>query len=235
MKGEIEGEIKARIQALSERDDFEPAGDAEFLDHPDPQARLLWAFYRPSGSHPDQLADPEIDVAAMAFNMSRLSGYERFSRLNPKVLETEEERIKIAKRARMLFRAMADGDFHELVQSVEAFPLYLELAVDQVIHGRRWNETEPDPAAVSRFLELAEGVIDDRLLEGIAVRFPPAEELDPEEAKRLLDKMEGAGSLHPALARILAGAIREWLEGSGLHALQKKVIAKRLERWESGS
>ncbi|WP_156922644.1 hypothetical protein [Lebetimonas sp. JH292] len=49
---------KKEIAKLSEEPDFEKKGD--------PQARMEWAFYRPSGSHPRQIEDEDVFVSIMS-------------------------------------------------------------------------------------------------------------------------------------------------------------------------
>ena len=80
---------KEEIEALQEREEgnFEAKGDALYMYHADDAARFEWAFYRPSGSHPDQVRDKNVMVSIMAFNHSRLGALERFSRVHRKVIE----------------------------------------------------------------------------------------------------------------------------------------------------
>ena len=126
---------KDEIEALQDDGDFETKGDAKYLEHEDDEARLQWAFYRPSGSHPKQVSDKNVMVAIMAFNHSRLGSLERFDLLNPQVIEDERLRVKIRNRSRMLFRAMIDDDFNELVVVLEKYPVFMDLAYDQMING----------------------------------------------------------------------------------------------------
>ncbi len=65
---------REHIENLKDDLDFEEQGDAIYLHHEDDEARLLWAFHRPSGSHPVQVADRNTDVAIMAFNHSTTRG-----------------------------------------------------------------------------------------------------------------------------------------------------------------
>ncbi|WP_294893476.1 MULTISPECIES: hypothetical protein, partial [unclassified Sulfuricurvum] len=131
---------REHIEALKDDLDFEEQGDAIYLEHSDDEARLLWAFHRPSGSHPIQVGDPNTDVAIMAFNHSRLGALERFIRLNPAVIDNHDLRRHIRNRSRMLFRALVDNDFSELLEVLRLFPVFMDQACDQMVHGRIWNE-----------------------------------------------------------------------------------------------
>ena len=62
---------KDEIEALKDEPDFESRGDALYLYHEDDEARLEWAFYRPSGSHPEQVSDKNVMVSIMAFKIGR--------------------------------------------------------------------------------------------------------------------------------------------------------------------
>jgi len=102
---------KEEIEALKDESDFEAQGDARYLDQEDDEARLEWAFFRPSGSHPKQVSDTNSRVAIRAFKHTRLGALEHFDMTNPNVVNDERLRNKIKNRSRMLFRAMIDNDF----------------------------------------------------------------------------------------------------------------------------
>ena len=166
---------REHIEALKDDLDFEAQGDAIYLNHTDDEARLLWAFHRPSGSHPIQLSDHNTDVAIMAFNHSRLGALERFTRLNPRVIENPDLRRHIKNRSRMLFRALVDNDFRELLDVLTLVPLFIDQACDQMIHGRIWNEYYASPLRASEFLDLASHHSSDTLCEGGKTSFEAAE------------------------------------------------------------
>ncbi|MDD2950748.1 MAG: hypothetical protein PHU29_08170, partial [Sulfuricurvum sp.] len=129
---------REHIEILKDDLDFEEQGDSIYLNHEDDEARLLWAFHRPSGSHPLQVGDRNTDVAIMAFNHSRLRAYDRFTRLNPTVIADPDLRRHIRNRSRMLFRALVDNDFTELLDVLRLFPVFIDQACDQMINGRIW-------------------------------------------------------------------------------------------------
>jgi hypothetical protein len=155
---------REHIELLKDDLDFEEQGDAIYLYHEDDEARLLWAFHRPSGSHPVQVADPNTDVAIMAFNHSRMGAYERFTRLNPTVIADPKLRNHIRNRSRMLFRALVDNDFTELLMTLDFAPVFLDQACDQMINGRIWNEHYASAFHVHSFLVGKK--INDKLFEG---------------------------------------------------------------------
>lgn len=225
---------KDQIEAIADLSDFEALGDEKFLHHQDAEARLEWAFYRPSGSHPDQVSDPDPMVSIMAFNHSRLGAYARFARLHPDVVADARLRIKIRNRGRMLFRAMVDDDFKELVAVLELAPVFLPQAVDQVINGRIWNETYADPQAATRFLQLAQDFLDARLTQGFKRRLQPLEPLSFEGAKTYLADLTRVGaSLHPLIREHYVHAYREWLKGQSLHPLQVIALNRSIDRLRS--
>ena len=228
---------KDEIEALQEDTDFEAKGDALYLEHLDDEARVQWAFYRPSGSHPRQVSDKNVMVAIMAFNHSRLKSLERFDLLNPRVIEDEHLRIKIRNRSRMLFRAMVDDDFEELVAVLKKYPVFLDLAYDQTINGRIWNETYANPVAASRFLELiyaghfACKDVDDRFIEGLKRRLQPVKSFNIDEAKGYLQLLrDQVQNLHSIIKAHFAAEFEAWMSRINLHPLQKIIWQKQIDQ-----
>jgi len=193
-------QYRAIIQSLSESPEFEAKGDALFLEHEDIEARLLWAFYRPSGSHPSQLSDKEPLVAAMGFSHSRLGALQRLRLLNPKVLESPELRQKISKRARMLFRSLADDDFSEMALTVREFPTYAQLSVDQLINGRKMiEEVELDIASVNEYLFLVQEFWSDTASTALLARLRPKAGHTEEGVSKLLKTLKSLSPIHRLL------------------------------------
>ena len=222
---------KDEIEALQDDTDFEAKGDAKYLEHEDDEARLQWAFYRPSGSHPTQVSDKNVMVAIMAFNHSRLGSLERFNLLNPQVIEDERLRVKIRNRSRMLFRAMIDDDFNELIAVLEKYPVFMDLAYDQMINGRIWNETYADPVAASRFLEIAEEIVDEKLQEGLKRRLQPVKSFKIDEAKNYIEHLcSRVQNLHSIIKVYYAGEFELWMMRQALHPLQKIVWQKHIDQ-----
>ncbi len=227
----LELSYKEIIEDLKEETDFEARGDAMFLEHEDDEARLEWAFYRPSGSHPDQVSDKNVLVSIMAFNHSRLGAWERFSRLHDDVIHNDSLRVKVRNRSRMLFRAMIDDDFNELVKVLEHYPVFMDLACDQMINGRIWNDTYANPVAASRFLVLAGDMMNDRVMEGIKRRLQPVKGFHADAAKVYLDGLcDQAQNLHFMIKEFFADEYDVWIEQERLHPLQKIVWRKQIEQ-----
>ncbi len=217
------------IEALQEESDYEARGDALYMHHEDVEARLEWAFYRPSGSHPDQVSDKNVIVAIMAFNHSRLWALERFNLVNKEVINDDKLRVKIRNRSRMLFRAMVDNDFTELVAVLERYPVFMDLACDQVINGRIWNETFADPSAASRFLEIVGDAADEKLLEGVSRRLQPVKRFSVDEARAYLQLLgEQVQNLHLYVKEHYVSAFEQWMERTSLHPLQKIAWQKQI-------
>ncbi len=220
---------KEAIESLQEESDYEARGDALYMHHEDVEARLEWAFYRPSGSHPDQVSDKNVIVSIMAFNHSRLGALERFNLVNKEVISDDRLRVKIRNRSRMLFRAMVDNDFTELVAVLELYPVFMDLACDQMINGRIWNESFADPSAASRFLEMAGEEADAKLLEGVARRLQPLKGFSVDEAKAYLQLLnDQVQNLHVYIKEHYAEAFEKWMEQTSLHPLQKIVWQKQI-------
>jgi hypothetical protein len=226
----MELSYKEEIEALQSENDFEAKGDALYMNHDDEEARLEWAFYRPSGSHPNQIQDSNHLVAIMAFNHSRLGALERFNLLSPEIINDKILRNKIRNRSRMLFRAMIDNDFKDLMQVLQKYPVFFDLAYDQMINGRIWNETYADPVYASHFLELFSSEIDERLLKGVERRLQPIEDFSEDEAKEYLHYLESqAQNLHIAIKEYYTTVYGEWLEKRSLHPLQKILWCKNID------
>lgn len=222
---------KDEIEALQDEGDFEAKGDAKYLSHEDDEARLQWAFYRPSGSHPRQVSDKNVIVAIMAFNHSRLQPLERFNLLNPRVIQDDNLRVKIRNRSRMLFRAMVDDDFVELVAVLKKYPIFLDLACDQVINGRIWNESYANPVSASEFLKIASENLDERVLRGLKQRLQPIQSFNIEEAKTYLELLNSVvQELHSFIKMHYVQAFEEWIAHTTLHPLQKILWQKQIDR-----
>lgn len=220
---------KDEIEALNNGSDFEKKGDEKYLNHEDDEARLEWAFYRPSGSHPNQVSDRNVYVSIMAFNHSRLSALDRYNILNPEVISNDTLRNKIRNRSRMLFRAMIDDDFNELVLVLSKYPVFFDLAYDQMINGRIWNEIYADPIAASKFLHIADKRVDSRLLKGLQKRLQPLKNFNIEESKAYLDRLcSQVQELHIDIRVHYVKEFRLWIENITLHPLQKIIWHKQI-------
>lgn len=221
---------KAEIEALREAEvGYEAEGDRRYLNHPDPEARLLWAFYRPSGSHPDQVSDSDIWVSIMAFNHSRLRPLERFSRLHPDVIGDEAMRVKVGKRARMLFRALADEDFTELVEVLKRWPQYIPLACDQIANGRKMNENLwVDLNALGEFLEIVEGQVGESVWSAITAKLPDFPEMELDAVMEYLAILDSV-ALHPKISNHFVDRLHAYIQNARMHTLQKKALQKRAD------
>ncbi|WP_324791360.1 hypothetical protein [Sulfuricurvum sp.] len=220
---------REHIEILKDNLDFEEQGDSIYLNHEDDEARLLWAFHRPSGSHPHQVGDRNTDVAIMAFNHSRLGALERFKRLNSAVIDDPDLRRHIRNRSRMLFRALVDNDFVELLEVLTLFPVFIDQACDQMINGRIWNENYATAFRASQFLEIAETYINDKLIEGVIRRLKPINTYSYDEAKDLLVELSTqAQKLHESIKGHYVIEFEKWIEREKLHPLQAIVLQKQI-------
>lgn len=220
---------REHIELLKDDLDFEEQGDAIYLQHADDEARLLWAFHRPSGSHPIQVGDPNTEVAIMAFNHSRLGALERFTILNSTVIEDPDLRRHIRNRSRMLFRALVDNDFSELLEVLRLFPVFMDQACDQMINGRIWNENYASALRASQFLELAEEYINEKLVQGVLRRLKPLKTHTFDEAKTLLSELnDQVQKLHEEIKAHYSDEFQKWIAREKLHPLQAIVLQKQI-------
>ena len=221
---------KEEIEALQEESDFEVCGDERYINHEDEEARLEWAFYRPSGSHPKQIEDPSHMVAIMAFNHSRLGALERFNLLSPQIINDVRLRNKIRNRSRMLFRAMVDNDFKDLVHVLQKYPIFMDLAYDQMINGRIWNEIYAEPTFASEFVKLSTDKLDEKLIVGIKRRLQPIKSFNTEESKLYLELLSSrAQNLHIIIKEHYVNEFQTWLSQTTLHPLQKILWQKKID------
>lgn len=221
---------KNEIEELKDEPDFEKIGDARYLEHEDDEARLEWAFYRPSGSHPKQVSDKNVTVAIMAFNHSRLGALERFEILNPEVVKNDFLRNKIRNRSRMLFRAMIDNDFKELVSVLDMYPVFFDLAYDQMLHGRIWNEIYANPVYASTFLFFADERIDEKLVQGVKRRLQPLFVFNIDECKNYLETLIlQVQKLHTIIKVYYVDEFEKWVSTIQLHPLQKILWQKQID------
>jgi len=221
---------KEAIEELKEEKNFEELGDALYIEHEDVEARLEWAFYRPSGSHPKQVNDTNPLVSIMAFNHSRLGALERFTLLHDDVIEKDSLRVKVRNRSRMLFRAMIDNDFVELVEVLKKYPVFFDLAYDQMINGRIWNEIYAEPVAASDFLNIAQERADEKLIIGCKRRLQLINHLNIDKAKLYLDNLcEQVQKLHTIIKAHFVDEFELWINDINLHPLQKIVWQKKID------
>ena len=222
---------KDEVEDLKEQENFESLGDTKYLNHPDMEARLYWAFCRPSGSCEEQIQDIEPIVSIMAFNHSRLRPLKRFQLIHKQVIKEENLRIKISKRARMLFRDLIDNDFRELNQVLELVPQFLPLAIDQLKNGRLWNDIVALDLEVTTFLETARELIDDDFINALYRKLQSFEEYDVQELKDFLnEKITQKESLDNIILHYYTKQVKIWLEDNDLHLLQKKSIESLVKK-----
>jgi hypothetical protein len=218
---------KDEVESIKDEANFEQLGDEKYLYHEDMEARLYWAFCRPSGSRNEQISDPDPLVSIMAFNHSRLGALERFSLLHPEVVENEVLRVKIKNRSRMLFRDLMDNDFKELNEVLALVPVFLDMAVHQLIHGRKWNDIPANVLEATSFLNCASEYISDDFLEAFYAKLQALEACDAKELKEFLEYLiHNKPHIHVLILNHFKEQTMHWIEESNLHILQKKSLEK---------
>lgn len=218
---------KEEVEELKEEDDFEALGDEKYLNHPDMEARLYWAFCRPNGSCKVQIQDSEPLVSIMAFNHSKLNAFKRFSFLHRDVVEKANLRVKIKNRTRMLFRSLIDDDFKELNKVLDIVPVFLDVAVDQLKNGRKWNDIFADEIEATIFLQRAKEYIDEDFKEALFYKLKDISELNQDELKEHLeDLIEKKEKIDILIKEHYEKEVEKWNDKSTLHLLQKMAIKK---------
>ncbi|RXK07758.1 hypothetical protein [Halarcobacter ebronensis] len=218
---------KDEVEELKDQENFESLGDEKYLNHPDMEARLYWAFCRPNGSREEQIADTEPLVSIMAFNHSKLPALKRFQLLHKDVIIEDSLRVKIRNRTRMLFRSLTDDDFTELNQVLDLVPVFLPVAIDQLKVGRKWNDIVANEIEATKFIQKAKDYIDESFLEALYFKLQSFEEFDEKELKEYLEKIIGIKKLvHKIILDYYQKKAMEWIANSDLHILQKKGLEK---------
>lgn len=218
---------KEEVEELKEEDDFEALGDEKYLNHPDMEARLYWAFCRPNGSCEAQIQDVEPLVSIMAFNHSKLNAFRRFSLLHKEVIENSNLRVKIKNRTRMLFRSLIDDDFKELNKVLDIVPVFLDVAVDQLKNGRKWNDIFADEIEATIFIQRAREFIDDGFKEALFYKLKDVSELSQDELKEHLEYLiQKKEQIDILILEYYTKEVQKWSDKSSLHLLQKMAIKK---------
>lgn len=222
---------KDEVEALKEEENFEALGDAKYMNHHDKEARLYWAFCRPSGSHPNQIDDPDPLVSIMAFNHSRLPALPRFKHLHPEVIADTALRKKIGNRTRMLFRDLTDHDFVELNQLLDLFPVFLPIAIDQLKNGRKWNDIPADTIEASLFLKRSTPYHDNDFFKALFAKLTDIEEFTLTELKTFLTHLISTkDQIDPLILDYFKEQSYLWVQESDLHILQRKGVEKLIEK-----
>jgi hypothetical protein len=222
---------KEEVEELRDEDDFEALGDEKYLNHPDMEARLYWAFCRPNGSCEEQIQDSEPLVSIMAFNHSKLNAFKRFSLLHRDVVEKADLRVKIKNRTRMLFRSLIDDDFKELNKVLQIVPVFLDVAVDQLKNGRKWNDIFADEIEATIFLQRAHEYIDEDFKEALFYKLKDVSELSQDELKEHLEYLiQKKEQIDILILEHYKKEVEKWSNKSSLHLLQKMAITKLVDK-----
>jgi hypothetical protein len=226
-EGTFSLKYKEEVEALKDEDDFEYLGDAKYINHEDFEARLYWAFCRPSGSLESQIKDEHPLVSIMAFNHSKASALKRFSLIHKDVIADDNLRNKIRNRSRMLFRDLADNDFWELNQVLDLVPVYLDVAIDQLINGRKWNDIVANPVEASIFLNRVQSFLDDSLLDAVYAKLQDFEEFEINDMKVFLENLlEQKEQISEVILKYYVEEVELWVDASDMHLLQQKRISQ---------
>ena len=172
------------------------------------------------------MADPDVRVAIMAYNHSRLQPLERLTTVNPEVIGTPALRIKIQNRTRMLFRALADEDLSELILVLRLYPIYIPLACDQIKNGRKYYNKAASFADMTTVMQMVETSLDDEVVAALLTKIAEPESV--EELKKLLNEASGA-DVDRRIKTHVAVLGQAWLATADLHPLQKTVVQKGID------
>ena len=218
---------KDEVDELKDEEDFEALGDEKYTNHEDMEARLYWAFCRPSGSSPEQIADSDPIVSIMAFNHSRLPALPRFKLVHKDVVQKDSLRTKIRNRSRMLFRDLVDNDFVELNQVLDLVPVFLPVAIDQLKNGRKWNDISAKEIEATKFINRVKEFLDDEFFDALFLKLQDISEYDSSEIKEFLnDIIEKKDQIDKTILEYYSSQVKIWCENCDLHILQIKTIEK---------
>lgn len=222
---------KDEVEELKDEENFEELGDEKYINHKDMEARLYWAFCRPSGSAPSQIADSDPIVSIMAFNHSRLPALPRFKLLHKDVIKKDNLRVKIRNRSRMLFRDLIDNDFRELNEVLELVPVFLPVAIDQLKNGRKWNDIPALEIEATKFIQRSSEFLDDQFYEALYLKLQDISEYDSTEIKEFLnDILAQKEDIDKIILEYYYLKLQEWCEDCDLHILQIKTIEKQAKK-----
>jgi hypothetical protein len=223
---------KDEVEEIKDEPDYEQIGDSRYIAHQDFEARLYWAFCRPSGSHPRQIEDTHPLVSIMAFNHSRLPALQRFSLLHKDVVSDDNLRGKIKNRARMLFRDLVDNDFTELNNVLDIVPVYLPIAIDQLKNGRKWNDISANEYEATKFIaRVKEAKLDDEsFYQAIYAKLTDISEYDEKELKDFLQNLLSMQNIDTNILVYYKDESLKILENLNIHILQKKSLENLIKK-----
>ena len=134
----------------------------------------------------------------------------------------------------MLFRDLVDNDFYELNEVLKIVPVFIDVAVDQLKNGRKWNDIFADDIQASIFYKDAKEFMneDSGVFQAFLNKLTNFEEFDTDELKEFLElKISQKEQIESLILEYYKEKTLEWIEESRLHILQKKTLenlAKKL-------
>jgi len=218
---------KDEIESMKQSKEFEKLGDERYLFHHDYEARLYWAYSRPSGSLAIQIEDPSPLVSIMAFNNSRLPLWERFKLLHLDAIDYPYFRAKIVNKIRMLFFNTIAYDLGDLNKVLHVAPIFLDIAIEQVKNRYFENNKPLDEIEVTKFIKKVGDLADEEFFEALFEKLQAFEELDLSALKLFLENLNLKKELIDKRILIFyQKQVKEWIENSNLHILQMKLLQK---------
>lgn len=126
----------------------------------------------------------------------------------------------------MLFRDLVDNDFTELNAVLELVPMFLPMAIDQLINGRKWNDIVANEIEATKFISRIE-TLDEPTKKALYKKLQDFEELSDSEFKKYLEELV---SKKDSIDKIILDYYHEkafnYIENCDAHILQKKVLEK---------
>jgi len=227
MKNILTLDYKDEIESIKENREFEKLGDERYLFHPDYEARLYWAYCRPSGSLAIQIEDPSPLVSVMAFNNSRLPLWERFKLLHLDAIDYPYFRAKILNKIRMLFLNTISYDLSELNKVLHIAPIFSDIAVEQIKNTYFESDKPFDEIEATKLIKKVGTLADEEFFEALFERLQQFEDLDVNSLKLFLENLNlKKDSIDERVLIFYQQQVNNWIESSNLHILQIKLLQK---------
>ena len=119
----------------------------------------------------------------------------------------------------------------ELNKVLDIVPVFLDVAVDQLKNGRKWNDIFADEIEASKFIKKAEIFMDESFKNALYFKLKNYSEFSLEKLKEHLEEMiEKKEMIDNIILDYYKNEGIKYLEKNNLHILQKMLIKKLTEK-----
>ena len=131
----------------------------------------------------------------------------------------------------MLFRSLIDDDFVELNKVLDIVPVFLDVAVDQLKNGRKWNDIFANEIEATIFINRAVDYIDESFKEALFYKLKDVSELSLDEVKEHLEYLiQNKTQIDILILEHYKKEVQKYNDKSNLHLLQKMAITKLINQ-----